>query len=156
MRKPALTIGSGVLLALASLTLAGCANPIDEIIKQGTENAIEGAIEGATENADIDINTGGGASVPTDWPSEVPLPDGEVQMSVKADGSFSLTMLAEAAEVEATIERIKAAGFTDDGSIDVGEMRILSLKNDAWSVGITVTEDPSSGKTMMMYIVSPV
>lgn len=35
-------------------------------------------------------------------------------------------------------------------------MRILSLKNDAWSVGITVTEDPSSGKTMMMYIVSPV
>lgn len=156
MRKPALTIGSGVLVALASLTLVGCANPIDEIITQGTQNAIEGAIEGATGNADIDINTGGGASVPADWPSEVPLPDGEVQMSVKADGSFSLTMLADAAEVEATVERIKAAGFTDDGSIDVGETRILALKNDLWSVGITITEDPSSGKTMMMYIVSPV
>lgn len=111
MRKPALTIGSGVLLALASLTLAGCANPIDEIITQGTQNAIEGAIEGATENADIDINTGGGASVPADWPSEVPLPDGEVQMSVKADGSFSLTMLAEAAEVEATIRADQGRRF---------------------------------------------
>lgn len=156
MRKPVLTVGSSALVVLASLTLAGCANPIDQIVQQGTEKAIENAIEGATGNADVDINTGGGASVPADWPSEVPLPDGEVQMSMKVDGAFNVTMLVDASEVEAAIERTKAAGFAEQSTMDAGGVRIIGLANDTWNVGITISEDSESGKTMMMYIVSPV
>ena len=68
MRRTAPAVGA---LALAvTLGLTGCfGNPLEQL----TDNLVEGGIENLIEDQtglDIDVDGGGGASLPSSWPSD--------------------------------------------------------------------------------------
>ncbi len=72
-----------VLAMIAAGSLAACGgNPIKKAVNNAVENAVEGGVEKAMENAaggdvDINVNTDGSAvSLPANFPSGIPLPDG--------------------------------------------------------------------------------
>ncbi len=152
MRKPVLTIATGALLAFAALGLTGCAGQIESAIRQGAENAIEDA----TKDSGVDVDLGGGAGVPDGWPASVPVPAGEIVLSGSAEGGFTLMMTAEASDIEAIIEEMKSAGFEEQSNIAVDKGRMIVLQNAEWSVGLVSGEDAETGKSSLMYTVSPV
>lgn len=154
MRKPILTIVSGALVAFAALGLSGCANPIEAALKQGVEGAVENAAKDA--GVDVDINAGGGGSVPDGWPGEVPIPPGEISFSGKVDGSFSVIMIAEKSDVDAAIEKMKSNGFTEQSNFSGDDGGLVVLENGTWNVGMLIGKDESSGKMSLVYTVTPV
>lgn len=146
-------IVAGTVLLVAALGLSGCANPIEQLVNKGVEQALEGAIGGT--DGKVDLNTGDGASLPADWPSEIPTPNGEVQFSVAADKGFMVTFIADKAEVDSALQKLSGAGFTEEGNIAAGDSRVISMKNDSWTVGITVTKESGGDRQLMAYIVAP-
>lgn len=148
------TVAGAAAALLVVGAMSGCSNPIDDLIQQGTEKAIEDV---ATEHLgeDVDLNVGNGASLPDGWPSEIPVPNGEIAMSAKAEGGFTVTYLTDEAEAAKALQAIALAGFTEDASMDMGEMKVNSYKNSDWQVQVTVIPDSQDGKTAVAYVVSP-
>ena len=152
MRKPVLTLATGALVAFAALGLTGCVGQLQDAIKQGTEQAIEEA----AKDSGVDVDLGGGASVPDGWPGEVPVPAGEISFSGKVDKSFSVIMLAEQSAVNGAIEQMRAGGFTEVSDFAGGDGRMLVLENGSWNVSMLIGKDESSGKMSLVYTVTPV
>jgi hypothetical protein len=111
--------------ALTALTLTACG---------GGEKALENAIEDATGGeADVDLdgdgsvsistpdgeyNSGGAAALPDDFPSEIPLPEGDVELvaTYKEANGWFLTYSAPSVTdgyCEAYFDGFVAAGFTE-------------------------------------------
>ena len=143
------TVGSLLLLGLT-----GCANPIDQLVQQGTEQAIERLAEEST-GGQIDINTGGGAALPEGWP-DIPTPDGEIQMSLKSADTMTATFLTDQAEVDRLLEEFRSAGYEGESTMDMGDMKVYSFTGQEWFVGFTVIVDSDdSSKVSVSYVVSP-
>lgn len=151
MRKPLMAAGAAAALTFATLGLSACANPVEAVLQQGAESAIK---EIAEQN-DVDINLGSGASVPADWPSEVPVPKGSVEFSAKAQGGFSLTLLAEKSDVEAAVAQFTANGFEETANFESADGAMYTFENAEWTVALIIGEDGSSGKTSIIYTVAP-
>jgi len=146
-------VGASALLVFG---LSGCANPIDELVQQGTEQAIEKAVEDAT-GGQVDIDTGSGASVPTDWPTEIPVPDGEIQLSAKNPDGMVLAVLAAAGSQDTVIADLESAGYTIASDVNTGDARMVILEGAAWNVMLTIAPDTSdSSKVLLNYVVTPV
>lgn len=139
------TVPIAIVMALATAPLlSGCFG-----------NPIEGIIEGAT-GGNVDI---GGSDVPADFPSEVPLIDGDVvfALGLGDDTGKVYTVSIKVSGMDA-IEQIAAdledAGFTAIGELDVTGGAAL-YENGTWGVAATVTEDGDNGY-VATYVVSPV
>lgn len=111
------------VLVIAGLSLSGCAAGfIDGSVEAGVEEAIEGQSDG---QVDVDISGAGGADIPADWPSRVPLPSGEAITSATLGSSMSVTYrMSDLATAEAHVDAIRNAGFTEESS-DISEIRQL-------------------------------
>src|SRR5690554_4129073 len=97
------------VIVVAGLTLSGCANPGELLAEKAAEKAVEHAIEqGSSDgtNVDIDADGDGGmtiededgtyqmgshAQVPDDFPSELPLPDGDLMTAAATPGTWLLS-----------------------------------------------------------------
>ena len=146
-------IGS-VLLAGGVLTLTGCANPIDQLVQQGTEQVIEQVAEEST-GGQVDIDAGGGAALPDWWP-DIPTPQGDIMMSAKSTDGMTATFVTTQSEADAVLAKLLDAGYTEEANMETGDLRIVSLVGSEWTVGLTIApdaEDPA--KVTMMYVVSP-
>ena len=159
---------AGLTLASA-LVLTGCAglvenavdSAVDKAAEEVAENVAENAIERAIEadsglDADIDLGLdGSGASVPSDFPSEVPLPDGfDLSLAMKVSGGFSLSYASsDRGKVDAYIA--KFGGWEETFSSDMGELRSWGFSNGAWSVTIGDIQSSSDGEVMLTVTVTP-
>src|SRR5690554_2570093 len=129
----AVVIAASVLVAPA---LSGC-----------SMNPIESAIEGAT-GGNVDI---GGTSIPDDFPSEVPLIDGEVVgafgVGTAPDKVWTVTVKVPEASAADTIKAdLEGAGFTaavDDAAI--GGLSGGMYSNENYGVLVVVAEDGDGG-----------
>ncbi|MGK0714798.1 hypothetical protein [Leucobacter sp. W1153] len=143
------TVGSLLLLGLTS-----CANPIDQLVQQGTEQAIERIAEEST-GGQVDLDTGGGAALPEGWP-DIPTPDGEVQMSMKSADTMTATFLTDQAEVDRLLEEFRSAGYEGEATMDMGDMKVYSFTGLEWFVGFTIMVDSDdSSKVSVSYVVTP-
>lgn len=144
------------MLVIAGLSLSGCAAGS---VGGGAETGVEEAIEGQSDGqADVDISGTGGADIPADWPSRVPLPPGEAISSATLGSAMSITYrMSDLATAEAHVDAIRNAGFTEvsseihddgqvwiftDGSLRVGYNFLVSDAGDGSVVGqIDVIEE---------------
>lgn len=139
-------VGASLLL---SVSLVGCANPIEQIAKKGLESAVQGAT-----GSDVDVNLGSGASLPENWP-DIPTPSGEIQLALNAGGGFNVTFLVDPAEAERVMSEFASSGYTSTGTYDAGEGKMHMYEGPEWSVAIITATNAEAGKTAMVYTVSP-
>lgn len=101
MRRAAIAVVAGVLLLGAAPALAGCA-------------VIEGVVEQQT-GGDLDL---GGNTLPDDFPSEVPIADGEIINGSAATGANGeriwnvLMNVSDSAAPTSIAAQLEGAGFT--------------------------------------------
>jgi|GEM_PF-1706122 len=129
----------------ATLTLSGCfANPLDQITdKIGSEIAEGGAeklIEGMT-GGELDIEAG---SLPKDFPSEVPVVDGEiissVGMTLEEGRTWSVTLKVDdsLAAMATAREQLVSAGFEETLWNEAQSMTMgIFSKGESFSVMVT-------------------
>ncbi|WP_294179422.1 hypothetical protein [uncultured Schumannella sp.] len=137
---PVLALGAGL-----SLALSGCfANPLESITEGLVENGVEELIEGQT-GVDIDVN-GSGVSLPDSWPSELPLPDGELLFSIAAGGTYSAQF--EVSDDSAFLNlgaQLQSAGYELVSEADFGGLLSAGYENDTYF--ITLSYVPGEGDT---------
>lgn len=110
MSRTSLAVRTGVLASAVAVALTGCGGAVENIVEGNVERAIENELG---ESADVEIGedsfsvdteegsiTAGAGSVPEDFPTDVPLPDGDVAFAQRlesADGfSWSLIVASDA------------------------------------------------------------
>jgi len=140
-----------------ALTVSGCfANPLEQL----TENLVEGGIEQIVEdqtgvNIDVD-STGTGASLPDNWPADVPTVDGNVQFSVATEGIFSATIEATSfADAEGAYTAMLDAGYTQVAEFQVvDDASSRTFENGTWNVNILVAAN-ADGTGQVQYTIIP-
>lgn len=139
-----------------ALTLSGCfANPLDQL----TEGIVEGGVEQIIEDqtgVDVDID-GTGASLPADWPADVPTVAGEVMFSAAADGTFTAAItVANAGAAEQAFAEMLSAGYTEVSTLDLGNGGVTRIyENGTWNVGVIAAQN-DDGTALVQYTVTPV
>lgn len=156
MRGKALLAGAiGVGLAVS---LSGCfANPLDQL----TEGLVEGLVEGGVEQlieqgSGLDIDFGEGAALPSGWPAELPVPQGEILISGGSDGTSSIAMNTTLAFAEAGVADLLNDGFTIVQESALGEgAQVYILENDRYSVSYGWADGSDEGIVFLQYGVTP-
>lgn len=158
LRRPRLLLAV-TAMAASVLALAGCTNPIDQLVQGGVQEGVERIIEEQT-GSDIEVNTGGGASLPDGWPAEIPVPDGSPMFSMAAEGGYQATFeVADAEEGERIKDQLVADGYVMEGETDMGQMKIWILAGPEWRVSLSSIlpdEGDTSTPPSLTYLVSPV
>ena len=130
-----------ITAGIAAVLLTGCANPLEQIVQQGTEQFIEDAVENET-GVDIDVDAGGGATIADDFPAGLPTPDGSLISSMKIDETWMLSYeVPEDTEADELAAWFTANGYTELAKSDYGQMRNWVFENDTYSVMIAVMID---------------
>jgi hypothetical protein len=77
------------------------------------------------------------ASLPADWPGELPLPDGQLITATSIDGTHSLVYrVADAGVGQRLVDDVVGRGFTLEASSDMGQLVANVLSRDGWNVTI--------------------
>lgn len=135
MRRRTCLTALVVTCLLAAPALAGC-----------SVNPVESVIEGVT-GGNVDI---GGTSVPDDFPSEVPLIDGDVAgafgVGSGADKVWTVTKkVSDASAIDTIKADLESAGFTSEFDHGAGGVAGIAYKNASYGVLAVVTEDGNGG-----------
>ena len=124
-RALASALGLAVVVALSGCSFVG-GNPVEQLV------------EGAT-GGEVEI----GNTVPEDFPTEVPLAEGEIVSGTSAGGVWNVGVRVDGADALGTIVgQLESAGFvgtqTGDQTADGGS---AALGNGAYGVVVVVTKD---------------
>lgn len=77
------------------------------------------------------------ASLPGDWPAELPLPDGTLVTATSIDGTQSLVYrVADASVGERLVNDLVARDFELEAKSDMGQLVSNVLKRDGWTVSV--------------------
>ena len=137
----------------ATVALTGCGiiqDKVDNAVEDGVERAIE---EGAGDGTDVEF--GENADLPEGFPSEVPLPEGDIIGAVGGeDGWFVTYTVADAAAVDALFADFESSGWELVGDFSSGDSQARSYKNDTYDVGIASA--PGDGNVTLSLSVVPV
>lgn len=149
-------IGATGLTAMGLVfTLTAC-NPLAAI----TENAAEKAVEDATGGS-VDIDAGGGVSMPADWPAEVPVIDAKLftATAIGEGTSRTWTILFQvddpAKAYDAAKADLVAAGFSTELDSSMAEGSYGQFSNANYSVSVTAAPGVSGEKAILSYTVMP-
>ncbi|MDQ0892842.1 hypothetical protein [Agromyces ramosus] len=140
---------AGLAIAMAGVSatlLTGCfANPIEDLVNQGVEGAVEDATGG-------DVSLGG--ELPADFPTSVPLVEGEVAFGAGAGGAEGWIVMITSTAADPVADAaaaLEGAGFTKDTELSGGgtaaqvytngELLVL-LAGEGETVSYTVTQQP--------------
>lgn len=152
-RTPAVAAAISVSLAVS---LSGCfANPLDQLTEGLVEGLVEGGIEQLIENeSGIEIDFGGGAGLPSSWPAELPVPEGEILLSGASDGTATIAMNTTQQRAEAGFNELISSGFSIVQEQNAGGTRLYILENDSYTVSYAWAE-PDEGVVFLQYGVTP-
>jgi hypothetical protein len=154
MRRTAPAVGA---LALAvTLGLTGCfGNPLEQL----TDNLVEGGIENLIEDqtgVDIDVDGGGGASLPSSWPADVPTPDGTVLFSAGVDGNYTATFEISGADV---VDRLRSdlegSGYALTQEADYGGLLNYLYESDTYTVTAIYIAGEDGNSDSLQYSIVP-
>ncbi|MGV8911403.1 MAG: hypothetical protein ACOH14_02200 [Rhodoglobus sp.] len=146
--KSAITL---VIAAGVTVSLAGCfSNPLEDLANGLVENTVENVIEGST-GVDVDVNSDGkGGSLPASWPAEVPVPDGEIALSLSVGGSYNVTVVVGSQDAaEAGYEKFLDNGYEVVSEFSLGEgVYAYGLQSDKWTVQYSWGDDDEGTSTV--------
>ena len=146
--RPARRVTLGLLVAAVALPLlAGCS--VGENVRDSVSGAVNGAVQDATGG---DVSLGG--QLPADWPSDIPVVDGEVLFATgglgeSGVGGWVVTVNATSTTpLEEARTQLLAAGFTE---VVAGvDAEVVTMANAAY--GVVVAGNPDG----VVYTVTPV
>ncbi|MFF2387361.1 hypothetical protein [Agromyces sp. NPDC058104] len=133
------------IAALSAALFTGCANPLEDLVNQGVEGAIEDATGG-------EVSLDG--EVPSDFPAEIPLVEGEVALGAGtggADGWIVMITSTAADPIADAVAKLEGAGFTKNTELSGSGADALVYSNgtylvllaaDGETVSYTVTTAP--------------
>ena len=138
---------AAVVVGLSTaFSLSGCgaikdavSDKVDDAVAQATEDAKD-AVEDAlvTGDANVDLGLDGEASLPDNFPSELPQPDGKLTQTLSDDASWTLAYSIDS--IDQAIELIdwykSADGFTVTQEADGAGVASATFSSDAYSVEI--------------------
>lgn len=176
VQKRLAALGAIVVFAGATV-LSGCGDASDKVAEKVAESQTDGKVkidsdDGSVEYTDEDgnktqFNTGGGASLPDDWPEALAPPDGVNIISSSTstvDGKRSMVVFADA---EGTVSdffegiktQITSVGYAIDqeGSTDAtgGSYATLTASDSSSSILVSISDDSSdSGKVDITFTVT--
>lgn len=144
-------LSATALAAVLAVTLAGCANPVEQIVKDTVGKVVKDQT-----GVDVNVDTeGSGASLPDGFPN-IPTPEGKIVSSVKANKGFMVNFLTDQAAADSIVDQIKGAGFSEESAMDMGEVKIWGLKNAEWNLALTIGADSeNSDMRVVSYILTP-
>jgi len=154
IRRPAVVAAAASIALIAPLGLAGCFPSADDIVGGLVESGIE-----SVTGSDIAVG-----SLPKDFPSEVPVADGRIEVGFTVpvgDGrtGWSLTVQTDA-DAEAIAAQLEAAGFhrAEEMSdvVESLEGTIINRVNGTWSVSVIVAPNADGPGSIAHYMVGPV
>lgn len=154
MKRTTTTAAAAGLSLAAALTLSACANPLDALVENvvggGVENLIEGELGG-----DVDINFGDGADLPSAWPAEVPVPDGEILFSGSSEGTSTISINTTRAIVDQLVVDLQDSGYEITQETGLGSAsQVYILENGTYSVSIAFGGDESEPTVLLQYSVT--
>lgn len=142
---PIAVVAAGAL----ALSLSGCfGNPVEQIVGGVVEDQIENA-------TGIDVDAGDGATVPADFPSDLPMPDGTLIASLAIDGTFILDFEVSDDTAGARFaQQFTDAGWTQEATADQGQFKtwVFSQGDRAVTISQFSSEDTA---TRLTYGVAP-
>lgn len=108
-----------------------------------------------TDGEGNDLMSGGsGTEVPEDFPSDIPLPDGDLQFSssltVDSANSWTLTYLVpgDVASVTAALrEDLASSGFEEISSWETAEASATFLEGAGYTLAVMIGEDSENGSS---------
>ncbi|WP_022890629.1 hypothetical protein [Agromyces italicus] len=133
------------IAALSAALFTGCVNPIEDLVNEGVEGAIEDATGG-------EVSLDG--ELPGDFPSEIPLVDGEIALGAGAggaDGWIVMITSTAADPVADAAAKLEGAGFAKNTELSGSGADALVYSNgtylvllaaDGETVSYTVTPAP--------------
>jgi hypothetical protein len=143
------TTRAATAVAIAGITaslLTGCFGTPSDLVGKGVEDAIESATGG-------DVSLGG--ELPADFPTSVPLIDGDVTFGAGAGGSEGWIVMITSTAADPVADaaaKLEAAGFTQDTELSGGgaaaqvytngEFLVLLAGDGEKAVSYTVTQQP--------------
>lgn len=151
MRKSVAVWGVAAVLLVG---LTGCfQNPLESLVEDAVGGAVENAVENELEQelgegAEVDFS--GDVALPSDWPAEIPVPDGEIFSAMSLDGTHTIVVnVASAAVADETLQALLASGYNIVFEQSVEGMQAYSLDNGQWSVQYQVMDD---GETISVFM----
>ncbi len=132
------------LATVLTLSLTGCfANPVESIVEQVIE---------AQTGVEVDVTADGtGASLPGGWPTEVPVPAGNIVASFAIDGNYSATIeLPDDNAGQAGLDALISAGFAVETEADFGGLKSYVLTGTGWTVTYAWGDDGNGNSVLNM------
>lgn len=151
-----------VTLPLASLVAVGvmlgvsACNPLAAVTEQAVEQAVEDATGGS-----IDIDAGGGVSIPADFPAEIPLIDAKLFSSTSLPMGESMTWTLifsvkdPAAAFSEASSQLAGAGYQESLKSETAEGSFATYDNGTWNILLTSAPGAGSDEALLSYVVSP-
>jgi hypothetical protein len=140
------------IAVFAALTLSACANPLQGLIEEGTGVTVDEGGDGATiETEDGSIDLGGSASVPDNFPSELPLPDAELLVAITGENSWTLTYTGMDAETaDAFVDTFRDGDWEMVGDTADDNSAIASFENASYTLTF-IWGDSGDGNYSFLY-----
>lgn len=144
------TIATTIALAFGvTFTVSGCvANPLEQLAKGGASEFLKGAT-----GTDIDL---GGKSIPKNFPTQIPVAEGEVEFggSITSEGSTIWTVRI-ATQDPAVFTKIQSkflsSGF-EESFVTEGETPMAAYEGHGY--GVLINVDNQDGAMGVTYVVS--
>ena len=148
MKKSVAVLGVSSVIMFG---VSGCfQNPLENLVEDAVGGAVENAIEQELGGEDAEVDFSGDVSLPSDWPAEIPVPEGEIISAMTLDGTYTIvTTVASAGEAEKTLQELLDAGFTTVFEQASEGMMFYGLENSSWSVQYQVIDD---GEMISVYM----
>ncbi len=146
-----------VMIAAGAVSACG-SNPVKDAVDGAVGNAVENGVEQAVgaaagDGTDIDLDfDGGGASLPDNFPDDIPRPDGKLTAAVSSADGWTLAFApTDASNVEALVGEF-GSGWTLQSETDYGEWKTWAFQNDDHLAMINAIDD-GEGWTISMTVV---
>jgi hypothetical protein len=150
----------------AALVLSGCGKANEKASEKLIEKSLrnsgakgaqvdlsKGKMTVKTDEGEMELSTGEAASIPADFPKDVcTIKGAKIQMAMKTPQGFMLQMkvdraMGEIAESYGT--EMKAQGWAQETSMDMGEMNSRVFKKEKSQVALVVTKDGAASDVML-------
>lgn len=144
------TVTAALALAIgATFSLSGCfGNPLENLVQGGAGEIIKNAT-----GADVDL---GGQSIPKDFPTQVPVAEGEIELggSITVDGNTVWTLRIKSKDpmiFEKMQAKFLAAGF-EEGFASQGQGSMGGYEGHGYNIVFNV--DAIDGDMGVTYVVT--
>jgi len=136
--------------------LAGCASPLEAIIEQQAGVQIESDGDSFTVESDEGtVQIGAGAELPSGFPADLPLPNGELTASVGTAEGWALTFAGvEPAALEQLEAALRSAGFTETMRMGTADAVQAGYESAEWIVSL-IWDGSAGGSKALVYGVAP-